>query len=178
MGRYLFYHNGTTLEERLNIKVTLTKSDWIFELLGWLAMLAIWSLTMVNYSSLPDVIPIHYSSAGQADAFGGKGHIFTLPVMATALFIVLTALNKFGVLFNYLRQVPKENALRRYTSAARMIRYLKLIIVIIFGLLTYQTINTANGRSANLGIWFLPVTSGLVLIPLLYFVLTAFKTKQ
>jgi hypothetical protein len=59
-----------------------------------------------------------------------------------------------------------------------MLRYLKLIIVFIFGLITFKTINYANGDKDGLGVWFLPLTMGLIFIPMIYFLIKSFQSKQ
>ena len=167
-----------TMSERPKLKLELTTFDKTLEILGWTSILAIWVLTISNYSNLPDTIPIHYNGAGQADGFGGKGNILTLPLIATVLFIGLTILNKFPHVFNYPTNITADNALRQYTNATRMIRYLKLIIVVIFGLIAFKTIQNANGQADGLGIWFLPMTLGLIFIPLIYFLVKSFKATK
>ncbi|MCB0849064.1 MAG: DUF1648 domain-containing protein [Bacteroidetes bacterium] len=164
------------MNERPKIKLELTTTDKTFEILGWISVLAIWVFTITNYTNLPDIIPTHYNSAGQVDGFGGKGYIFTWPLIATFLFIGLTILNKFPHVFNYPTNITADNALRKYTNATRLIRYLKFIIVIVFGLITFKTIQNVNGEASGLGIWFLPLTLGLIFIPLTYFVIKSFKT--
>jgi len=101
-----------------------------------------------------------------------------LPLIATVLFVGLTFLNKFPHIFNYPTNITPHNALRQYTNATRMIRYLKLVIVVIFGLIAFKTIQNGNGEANGLGIWVLPLTLGLIFIPLIYFVIKSFKTKQ
>ncbi|MBK8980823.1 MAG: DUF1648 domain-containing protein [Ignavibacteria bacterium] len=166
------------MEERPKIKIELSISDKIFELLGWLSIIAIWSLTVLNYTNLPDIIPTHYNEAGQADGFGDKKSILTLPVVATIIFAGLTILNKYPHIFNYLTKITMNNALKQYTNATRMIRFLKLIIVNIFGLIAFKTIQYASGQTEGLGIWFLPIVSGLILIPLIYFIIKSLKTEN
>lgn len=126
------------------IKLQLTTTDKVFEILGWVSIIAIWVLTITNYANLPGTIPIHYNGAGQADGFGRKDNILTLPVIATVLFVGLTILNKFPQVFNYPTKITAENALRQYTNVTRLIRYLKFIIVVIFGLIILQTIRNVN----------------------------------
>lgn len=166
------------MNERPKIKLELTTIDKTFEILGWVSILAFWVLTITNYTNLPDTIPTHYNGAGQADGFGGKESILTLPLIATILFVGLTILNKFPHAFNYPTNITADNALRQYTNATRMIRYLKFIIVFIFGLIALQTIRNANGQTSGLGTWFLPLTLGLIFIPMTYFILKSFKTTK
>ena len=135
-------------------------------------------LTIKNYSNLPDTIPTHYNGAGQADGFGGKSTIFTMPLASTILFIGLTILNKFPNIFNYPTNITQGNAFIQYTNATRLIRYFKLILVIIFGFITFKTIQNVKGEVDGLGVWFFPITIGLIFIPLIYFILKSSKIKQ
>lgn len=164
------------MDERPKIKLELTAIDKAFEVLGWISIFAIWVLTISNYSTLPDTIPIHYNGAGQADGFGGKGNILTLPIVATILFVGLTILNQFPHIFNYPTKISKDNAFKQYTNATRMVRYLKFICVAVFGLIVLQTIRNVNGQTSGLGVWFMPLTLGLIFLPLTYFVMKSFKS--
>mgnify|MGYP006362724823 FL=1 len=166
------------MNERPKITLELTIIDKTFEILGWISILAIWVLTISNYRNLPDTIPIHYNVAGQADGFGGKGNILVLSLVATILFVGLTILNKFPHFFNYSTTITKINALQQYTNATRMVRYLKFIFVVIFGLISLQTIRNVNEQTSGLGVWFVPLTLGLIFIPLTYFVIKSFKTMK
>ena len=166
------------MQERPKLKLELTQADKTVEIIGWLLIFAVWGLTVINYLSLPDIIPTHYNGAGVADGFGDKWMILTLPLVATVLFVGLTILNKFPHIFNYPTEITADNALRQYTNATRLIRYLKVIIVVIFGLIAFQTIRHANGQTEGLGLWFLPMTLGLIFIPLIYFVIKSFKTTK
>ena len=166
------------MQERPKLKIELTIADKIFEFLGWLLIVSVWGLLIINYSNLPKTIATHYNVVGQADAFGGKANILLLSIVATVLFIGLTIINNFPHIFNYPTNITKDNALRQYTNATRLIRYLKLIIVLIFGLISYQTIRLANGQTDVLGTWSLPLILGLIFIPLIYFICRSFKIKQ
>lgn len=158
---------------RPRIKIELTATDKAIELIGWLALLAIWILTITSYSNLPDTIPTHYNSVGKADGFGGKINILISPLVATLLLVGITIANKFPHIFNYPTKITAENAFRQYTNVTIMNRYVKLILVVIFGLVEYKTIKSTNGP----GVWFLPLTMVLVFIPLTYFIIKSFKTK-
>lgn len=163
------------MEERPKIKLTFTTIDKIFELVGWLSIIAVWVLTSLHYNNLPDIIPTHYNALGQADGMGTKATILILPIIATILFIGLTILNMFPHIFNYPTNISNDNALKQYTNATRMIRYLKLTFVVIFGLIVFKTIQNANGQTDGLGLWFLPMTLGLIFIPLTYLIVQSFK---
>ena len=159
-------------EERPKLKVQPTPTDQVLELLGWGVLLALWVWTGTSYSNLPDTIPTHFNAAGEADDYGRKASIFGLPVIASLLYIGLTLLNRVPHIFNFPTPVTQDNALRQYTNATRMIRYLKLILVLVFAGISFQTI-----QCEGLGVWFLPLTLVLIFMPLLYFMIKSFQTK-
>jgi len=164
------------MEGRPKIKLELATTDKVFEGIGWVALLAIWILIISSYSNLPETIPTHFNGSGKADGFGSKVNILALPIIATVIFIGLTILNKFPYVFNYPTNITEDNAIRQYTNATRLVRYLKLIVVVVFGLIAYKTIESTSGQSDGLGVWFLPLTLGAIFIPMTYFAIKAFKT--
>ncbi len=166
------------MDERPKLKLELTKTDRALEIFGWVSIFAIWALPVASYTTLPETIPIHYNIAGQADNFGEKSNLFILPVVATILFIALTILNKFPHLFNYPAGITQHNALKQYAIATRFIRYLKFIIVMIFGSIVLLTIRNANGKPNGPVAWFLPLILGLIFLPLAYFVIKLFKQQS
>ena len=166
------------MNKRPKIKLQLKQTDKILEIVGWVSVFGIWALTLTNYSILPEIIPIHFNGAGKADGFGNKTHIFVLPIISTLLFIGLTTLNKHPHIFNYPSQITKENAVHQYTNATRMMRVLKLVIVLLFGLIVFKTIQNVNGHAGGLGTWFLPLTMGMIFIPMLYFLIKSLKQKN
>lgn len=163
------------MRERPKLKLGLSKADKAVEMTGWLFLVAVWGLVITNYGSLPDTIPVHYNGAGVADGFGDKWMIWTLPIVSAILFVGLTILNRFPHIFNYPVHITAENAWSQYTHATRLIRYLKLIVVVIFGLISYQTIRHANGQTEGLGSLFLPLTMGLIFVPVIYFLIKSSK---
>jgi len=157
------------MSDRPKLKLSLTMTDKIIELVGWIALIAIWVLTLYHFYSLPNTIPIHYNGAGEVDSFGNKWNILSLPIVSSIVFIGMTVLNRYPHVFNYPSTVTQENAFQQYTTATRLVRFLKLVVVVIFGIIVYQTIQNANGNADGLGVWFLPLMFGLVFIPIVYY---------
>jgi uncharacterized membrane protein len=165
------------MEKRPKIRLELTNSDKALELTGWFALLVIWVLIIVSYKNLPDIIPTHYNGAGKADGFGEKTNILILPIIATILFVGLTLLNRVPHIFNYPTHITKENAMRQYTLATRLLRNLKLYFVAIFGYIVFRTIQNAKGQAEGLGAWFLPVSLVIVSILLIYPIVKLLREK-
>ncbi len=143
-----------------------------------MGVVGIWTLIIIYYNTLPEIIPIHYNGTGQANSYGNKVYILTLPLIATILFAGLTFLNKFPHFLNYPVPIAEENAFMQYSQATRLIRYLKFIIIIIFGLLALMTIKSAQGKADGLGTWFFPVTAGLLFIPIIFYLVRSFRSSQ
>ena len=150
----------------------------MIELIGWIAVFGIWVFTVANYLELPEIIPIHYNEVVAADSFGNKSNILALPITSSLLFIGLTILNKRPNVFNYPSEITKENALFQYTNATRMIRFLKIIVMIIFGWIVFKTIQNVNGNTDGLGPWCLPLTMAMIFIPIIYFMMNTSKKKK
>ena len=165
------------LDQKPKLKIEFTTTDTIFELIGWIFLIGIWWYALINYSKLPKIIPIHYDLSGEVNQFGSKTNIITLPFVATFLFIGLTILNKFPHLFNYTTIITEENASKQYKNATKLIRYLKLIIVIIFGSITFKTIQNANEKVNGLDASFLIYTFMSILIPLTYYIVKSYRSK-
>lgn len=157
------------MNNRPRLKIKLTLLDKIIELVGLITLILFWIYTIYHYSSLPEIIPIHYNGAGEADGFGDKINIFSLPVVATVLFIGTTILNQYSHLFNYTSTLTEENAPRLYQNATRLLRYLKTITVIIFGLIAYSTIQNTHTNTEGLGSWFLLFTLAVIFIPIIVY---------
>ncbi len=166
------------MEEKPKLKIKLSITDKVIEIIGWLFIVIIWTLVMKSYYLLPNTIPIHYNGIGKTDGFGNKSTIFILPVIATIVFIGLSILNQFPHVFNYPTPVTSFNAMKLYTDATKMIRFLKLNIVLVFGIIIFKTIKNAYGQTDGFGIWFLPIILGLIYIPILYFLIKMSKTNN
>lgn len=166
------------MKKKPNVRPVLSTTDKTIEFLGWLSILVIWSFTTTNYINLPDTIPTHYDASGQADEFGGKATILILPLVATVMFAGLTIVTRLPRVFNYQAGTTKEDAHRQHTIAAKVIRYLKFMIVVIVGVITFYIIQTSKGKAEGLEIWFLPVVIGSILILLTYFLVKLFKKSQ
>lgn len=166
-----------TKELRPRINPENTTIDRFLESAAWAALILLWILVLKSYNKLPEIIPSHFNPSGQPDDTSNKNFIFILPVIGTFVFFLLTVLQNYPYTFNYPVKITADNAMKQYTNAIKMIRYLKLIILVVFGLITFFTLKTAWGESEGLGIWFLPVFLIGVFGPLAYYITKAFKNK-
>jgi len=167
------------METRPRIKIPLGTADKIAEAGGWCILLLLWAVVLMHYGKLPQTIPVHYNASGTADGYSSRSAILSLPVTASLLYIGMTILNRFPHIFNYLREVNAGNARVQYTQATRMIRYLKLMVAVVFLAVGLYALYTAGGNNARWGSLLLPGCLLMIFLPLLVFVLrSAGKRKE
>lgn len=159
------------------LELTLSPFDKVMEVLGWASLFMLWALVLLKYSSLPAIIPIHFNAIGDVDRYGKKEIIFLLPIMGTVLYMGLTALTKYPHLYNYSSSFTTENARYHYTNATRLIRFLKLVVVLLFLIVVVSTYFVIIGKTTGLGPWFMPLILALMLAPTLLFVVKSMRKK-
>ncbi|MBZ5855513.1 DUF1648 domain-containing protein [Flavihumibacter profundi] len=133
------------MENRPKIKLNLSNLDNILELTSKVLLVVLWALTLFTYVKLPETIPIHFNASGKADNFGSKATLLLLPFLGTLFYLGLTQLNKYPHIFNYMTKITVDNAQKHYSTATRMLRFLKLAVLIIFSLLILLTYMTTIG---------------------------------
>lgn len=156
--------------DRPKISVPYEQVDIAMELIGITLLLGIWLFPLLNYSELPESIPLHFNAQGDADDFGSKMTIWILPGIATVTFFLLFILNKFPHLHNYMVNITEENALINYRISTRLLRFINMFCMIIFGAIIYDIVSISKGSQPKiLNIWFLSVT---IIIPIIAAVIT------
>lgn len=140
-------------------------------------MILLWTLAAVAFFKMPDTVPAHFNASGQADDYGNKVTIFILPIIATLLFIGLTALNRYPQIYNYPGKITEANVMYEYSKATRMVRFLKVLITIVFTTITLSTFLTAIHVINGLGSLFLPLMIVLLSVLTISSAVMAFKQK-
>ena len=115
-----------------------------------ISLLFLWGFTAVHYSDLPTEIPIHFNAKGVPDGFATRIHCWGMPLFASLLYFGLNVpLKRLGI---------KE-------SEKKVLFWTQGIIMGIFFYIQYQSFLVALGRSEGLGMWFLPFTFLVLLLP-------------
>lgn len=166
------------MERRPETVLTLSRFDKNLEMISKIFLIVMWGLTLYTFLRLPTTIPIHFNASGQADSYGNKTTHLILPALATIIYFGLTQLNKYPHIFNYMPKINENNAEKQYTIATRLLRFLKLSIVLIFSWIILFTYLTTIGVANGLGLWFLPLTEGLLLIPIVISISKSLKKKN
>lgn len=164
--------------ERPRIRIRPQKWDKVLECAGWVVLAAIWVLVVLTFGNLPDKIPAHYDFLGNVGGWGDKSRIFYLPGLSTLLLIIITYLNFHPHLLNYPVNIDHHNAFKNYFVAVRLNRYVKLLIAIIFFIVTWRTIQIANGHTAKIAFWSLPIIVVVIGFPMATLLIYMFKNED
>lgn len=97
-----------------------------------LLLLASTVFVIVSWSNVPDRIPTHFNFAGEVDAYGGKGSLIFMMVIAWVMFIGITILMKFPGTWNMPVKVTAENKNRLYGITRGMLEIIKMLSTLLF----------------------------------------------
>lgn len=144
-----------TKEQRPRIVLEQTTLDRVQEGLALAGLLVLILLPLVYYGDLPETIPQHFNAKGDADGFGSKNFIWFLPALGTALYAMMTVINRSPHMFNYTVNITEANAADQYRLATRLVRWLKMFVMLLFVYITWGIINGAMTGKTGLSPWFL-----------------------
>lgn len=165
------------LIEKTKIKIPVSLTNKIFEVFGVSVLVSFWIFTLHYFKQLPEIIPTHFRMNGEADGFGTKWSIFGLPIIGTALYIVLSILSKYPNKMNYSVTITEDNTEKLYTIMTQMLHVMKICLVVVFFNLEYKTVQLALDFKDIFGKWSLVLDFSLIFIPILYFLIKFSKNS-
>lgn len=162
------------LKERPKLKLPKTLLEVIFD--GVTLVLLIGSIIYLVsvWSSLPAEVPAHYNATGEIDRWGSKWEMIILPIIASTMWISMSALEKYPHVYNYPK-LTKENVRDQYMNGRKMVNVLKNISTLLFTYLTWTNIQISLGHAESLGSLFLPIFLISIFGPMIYFVHRSFR---
>ena len=150
-------------------KTTFSK---ITNLISLLSVVGIVLYVIITWKNIPDMIPGHYNIAGEIDKYSSKNSIWILIVVQILLFTMMSVLERFPNIWNTGVQITEENVERVYTNLRNMQTYLKMMIMIYFSYMTFQSIGGGNLHSMSIFIFLVLVFGGMAI-----FLVKIFKNR-
>lgn len=150
-------------------KTTFSK---IANLISLLSVVGIVLYVIITWKNIPDMIPGHYNIAGEIDKYSSKNSIWILIVVQILLFTMMSVLERFPNIWNTGVQITEENVERVYTNLRNMQTYLKMMIMIYFSYMTFQSIGGGNLHSMSIFIFLVLVFGGMAI-----FLVKIFKNR-
>jgi uncharacterized membrane protein len=166
---------------RPKIKVPFQSVDYVMELACIAMLLITWAYTFVEYSTLPDIIPTHFNSAGIADDYGSKATIFIIPAIGSLVYLLLFVLSLYPHIHNYSVNITPDNALKNYRFSTRFLRTVNVLMCMLLAYITFTIVESATAGNSGIGTFFLLVVIGItILLPAggLYYQSKINRTKK
>ncbi|MBY7144140.1 DUF1648 domain-containing protein [Virgibacillus sp. NKC19-3] len=165
------------MKDQPNINVPASMWEKFFHFVAFILMIMMVVYAIFMYSQLPDEVPIHFNAAGEADNWGGKGAIFTLPLISIPMFMVLFFLGKAPHVHNYPVKVTKGNAPKLYRESRLLLATINVEVAVIFTFLTWEMAQSAQGNG-TLGVWMIILSTIVPLVTVGYFLLRMNRLKK
>ena len=89
-------------------------------------------LIVLNWHSLPEKVPVHFTFDGTPDGFGGKAALIREPIIATVIILLISVAQHFPQIWNFPVQLTKENKQREYLIASIIINAVKVMVSLLF----------------------------------------------
>jgi len=151
--------------------------DWLLEFTALLGLMIILGFVIYHYPRLPEIIPTHFDGSGIPDDYSSKTSFLMLPAIGLFIYILMSLIVFIPHQFNYSVKITPANALKQYTFAIRLIRYLKAAIIWLFFYISYATVRVVAKTDSGLGLWFLPVVLAGIFLPVIIYLIVAFKYR-
>ena len=167
-------------DDKLNrptVRPEIGPIDWLLEAAALLGLLFFAGFVVYYFPKLPELIPSHFNGAGKPDEYAPKSTFWILPGIALFIYTLLSMMVLTPHRFNFSVKITPLNALKQYTLAIRLIRYLKAGLIWMFFYISYGTIRVAEKDGTGLGSWFLPVVLGGIFIPLIIYKINSSRNR-
>jgi uncharacterized membrane protein len=142
--------------KRPKLNLPKTKSEWVWNIIGYSIFIGSILLLIVSWDILPDKVPAHYNGSGEVDRWGSKWELFTLPLVGLFIIALMEVLEKFPEVHNFPSRLNESNAERFYLLSRKLANLLKNICLITFAFILYESISIALGWGSGFGKWMLP----------------------
>lgn len=126
--------------------------------MAWMA----WS-ALHGPNSLPERVPTHFDSAGEANAWGSPNGIMFLPFLGVLIYSGLSLVSRFSSVFNYPVKVTPQNQERLQELTLQMVSYLKAEAIALFLLIEHQVLQAMRQGAGNFHAGFMPAFLVLIL---------------
>lgn len=158
-------------------KFSLKKDQVIqtLEVISLLIVLITTGITLIYYSQLPEIIPIHFNAHGVVDGYGSKYMIWILVIMIIVSFFGMRQFSKYPHLFNYPVKITEDNAKFQYKLAQRLMAIINVCVSLLMSYLIVITLLNSMNIITDSGNYFLPVTIGIIFTPIIIYFIVAIK---
>jgi uncharacterized membrane protein len=121
-----------------------------------------WS-ALTGPQRLPDRIPTHFDISGTPNAWGPPSTLWLLPIVGTALYVLITLIAHFPATFNYPVRVTPLSLPRIQDETKNMVSWIKAEIACLFTWIQWTIIQSARGSELRMSAWMIPIFMTVVI---------------
>jgi uncharacterized membrane protein len=147
-------------------KLLWSRSEIILEIISLAGLVFLAVIFTTNWSALPERIPTHFVFSGQPNAWGSKHTLLPVFLITPALYVLLTALNRFSRLYKYPVAITAENIGQQYRLVRILSAWMKAEMVWGLALLQWRALLAVARGSWPAG-EVLPLLGGFVAVLLI-----------
>ena len=162
MARFDLFQNK---KDRPRIRPDRTTLDWIIEFLTVGALLAGLGHALWTFPTLPATIGSTIDANGQPIPGDPSWTILLMPSLAVVLCTLLWFVQRYPWMANTLVVITPENAERQYRLVNRLLRSTGLVLAGTFGLISYETIQVAQGAQGLGPAWLALLLLEPIILP-------------
>jgi uncharacterized membrane protein len=154
---------------------SLDKSDKIWETISLLLLITNILIIVFSLPKLPDIIPIHFNLAGEANGWGSKNTLWIMFAITIPMYALLTFISGKPEL--YRSRMSENNMEEQLRLTSKMTRIMKTVVLLIFVMVTVFMVQTAQGKWQEQIVWTLPIILTLIFAPTCYYLLNLAKLR-
>ena len=160
---------------RINIEKTLIQKWFDVATLTFLFLSIVY--LALEWSGVPNRVPIHFNAAGEADNWGSKLTIILFPVLGILVWGVFTILERYPHRYNFVVKITEGNAALQYRSAIVLMRFLKNTIALLFAYLTVESVQIARGLQEGLNWWVMPLFLTMIFSAIILYIVHSIRWR-
>lgn len=152
--------------KRPKLKIPRTKSEWIWDFIGYSFFIGSIMMLVIIWGKLPQEVPAHFNAVGEVDRWGSKWELIILPMIAAFLALMMQVFERYPEWHNYPERFNELNAAQFYLHSRKLINQMKNICLIIFAMISFESVSISLGWWSGSGALFLPALLLGVFIPI------------
>ncbi len=151
-----------------------TALDYALIVIGGVILLATGVYLLATWSTIPNLVPIHFNFSGAVDQMGGKSTLWVIYAIEACLYVFCTVMTQFPKTWN---NQPKSKdpvmQLKYIQTYQRMMEVLDLLLVILFAGIILFVIHGMTGLNT-----FFVITFVLIIFTSIFFGVKASKYNK
>lgn len=153
-------------ENRPVLQIPKTLSERMWNVVGATLFIASIIYIFLKWGSLPSEVPAHFDGAGVVNRYGSKFEMLILPIIGLFTWVLLEVLERKPHIHNYPARLNASNAEAFYKSSRKLLNMVKNTCLILFAIISIQTVRIGLGEITSLGVWFLPMLLVVMFLPI------------